>query len=86
MSKEIEFDDELDVSGKHSPMPLLKSRKAINKLDRKEVLKVITTDSDSVADLQKWADDTKNIKLVGEEHVEDEAGDVVYVLYLKRLR
>jgi tRNA 2-thiouridine synthesizing protein A len=87
MSKkdEIVFDDELDVSGKKSPMPLVKSRKAVNKLERGEVLKVITTDIDSVSDLQEWADETKNVELVDNEVLEEDDEKIFHV-YLKRVQ
>lgn len=81
----IEFNHELDVKGAKCPMPLVKSRKAINGLGVGDVLKVIATDRGSVADFQGWAKTAKNIELLEQETVSDNGTDL-YVHYLKRTK
>ena len=38
------FDQELDASGLNCPLPILRAKKALNGMQRGEVLKVISTD------------------------------------------
>jgi len=79
----IQFDQTLDVKGAKCPMPLVKSRKAINTLAVGEVLQVVATDRGSVADFQGWAKMAKNMELLEQETVQD-SGQDLYVHYLKR--
>jgi TusA-related sulfurtransferase len=81
----VTFDEMLDVKGAKCPMPLVKSRRAVNKLDVGNVLKVVATDRGSVADFQGWAKTAKNIDLLEQETVQ-ENGEELYVHYLKRTK
>lgn len=81
----VEFNEVLDVKGAKCPMPLVKSRKAINGLEVGSVLKVVATDRGSVADFQGWAKTAKNIELLAQE-TEQENGSDLYVHYLKRTK
>ncbi len=81
----VEFDQELDVKGAKCPMPLVKSRKAINALDIGQVLKVVATDRGSIADFQGWAKTAKNIELLDQEELADN-GASMYVHYLRRTK
>lgn len=79
----IEFNRTLDVKGAKCPLPLVKSRKAINDLNVGEVLQVIATDRGSVADFQGWAKTAKNVEIVAQETV-NENGQELFVHYLRR--
>lgn len=81
----MEFDQTLDVKGAKCPMPLVKSRKAINNLGVGEVLQVVATDRGSVADFQGWVKTAKNVDLLEQETVQDN-GTELYVHYLKRTK
>lgn len=81
----IEFNQELDVKGAKCPMPLVKSRKAVNSLNIGEVLKVVATDRGSVADFQGWAKTAKNIELIEQEEAADN-GNALYIHYLRRTK
>lgn len=81
----VEFDQELDVKGAKCPMPLVKSRKAVNNLEVGKVLRVIATDRGSVADFQGWAKTAKNIELIEQEEAA-ENGTPLYVHYLRRTK
>lgn len=83
MTQNIEITQELDVRGLNCPMPLVKSRKAVNALPVGGVLKVVATDRGSVKDFQAWAKTAKNIELVGQEEVQQD-GQTLYIHYLKR--
>jgi tRNA 2-thiouridine synthesizing protein A len=48
----------LDASGLACPMPVVRTRQAIDELASGEVLEVISTDRGSVRDLPAWAGST----------------------------
>jgi tRNA 2-thiouridine synthesizing protein A len=50
----------LDASGLACPMPVVRTRQAIDELAPGEVLEVISTDRGSVRDLPAWAESTGN--------------------------
>lgn len=47
---------ELDATGLSCPMPLLKAKQALNRLETGQYLRVLATDSGSVRDFQVFAD------------------------------
>ena len=47
-------DHVLDASGLNCPLPILKTKKAINKMEIGQVLEVLSTDAGSVKDLQAF--------------------------------
>ena len=77
------FTETLDVKGAKCPMPLVKTRKAINNLAVGDVIKVVATDRGSIADFQGWAKTAKNIELLEQETVQDN-GQELFVHYVKR--
>jgi TusA-related sulfurtransferase len=81
----MEFDQELDVKGLKCPMPLVKSRKAVNTLAVGGVLKVIATDRGSIADFQGWAKTAKNMELLDQQTIQNN-GQPLYVHYLRRTK
>ena len=50
----------LDASGLACPMPIVKTRMAINELASGEVLKLISTDRGSCTDVPAWTQSTGN--------------------------
>ena len=72
------FNLELDCKGMNCPLPILKTKKAIDGLQSGEVLKVIATDPGSVKDMESWANRTGN-PLIGHT----EAGDV-HTYYIRK--
>ena len=50
----------LDASGLNCPLPILKTKKALNKLDAGTILEVISTDAGSVKDLEAFCNQTGN--------------------------
>ncbi|MCK5902279.1 MAG: sulfurtransferase TusA family protein [Cocleimonas sp.] len=65
-----DFDDTLDARGLNCPLPILRCKKAINKMDSGQVLQIIATDPGSVKDFQAFCKQTGNELLSS-----DEAGD-----------
>jgi len=49
------IDAELDTSGLHCPLPILKAKKALASLRSSQVLRVIATDPDSVRDFETFS-------------------------------
>ncbi|HCP34909.1 MAG: sulfurtransferase TusA family protein [SAR324 cluster bacterium] len=79
MSEEIKVDLEIDCSGLSCPLPILKTKKAINSLTEGQVLKVISTDPGSNQDMPSWSKRTGNPILKTEE----EGGSFVYYIQSK---
>jgi tRNA 2-thiouridine synthesizing protein A len=73
-----EFDETLDCSGLSCPMPILKTKKAVDKMESGQVLKMIATDPGSLPDVQAWASKTGN-ELLGHE---EESG--TFTFYIKK--
>ena len=65
---ETSFDTELDCRGLNCPIPILKTKKAVDKLSSGQVLKMLATDPGSVNDVQSWSKRTENSLL---DHSED---------------
>lgn len=71
-------DQTLDCSGLSCPMPILKTKKAIDSLQSGQVLKMIATDPGSVSDIEAFSRKTGHVLL----ECEQAAGK--YTFYLKK--
>jgi tRNA 2-thiouridine synthesizing protein A len=74
----MNFDKELDARGLSCPLPILKTKKALNDLASGQVLKVVATDPGSVKDMQAFANQTGNPLLSTAEENKD------FVFFLKK--
>ena len=63
-----EFDTELNCEGLNCPLPILKTKKAIDGMNSGQLLKMTATDPGSVNDMDSWSKRTGN-ELVS--HAED---------------
>jgi TusA-related sulfurtransferase len=79
MSAEFDIAETLDVKGASCPMPVVKTKSAIDDLGDGEVLEVLATDPGSMSDIDGWADGTAGVELV--DQVE---GDDVYKHYVRK--
>lgn len=70
---EIKVDDVLDCKGLACPMPVVRTKKAVENLQAGQVLEVQATDHGSLADLKGWATRTGHQYLGSKE-----AGDVLH--------
>ena len=52
----VKPDTTLDAKGLSCPMPLLKTKKAIDKIDSGQILEVISTDAASKNDIPGWCE------------------------------
>jgi len=73
----------VDVSGEMCPMPVLKTRQAIEKIAVGEVLEVISTDPASKPDFEAWARRTGH-KIVAFE--EEKSDPVRYHFFIQRVK
>lgn len=60
MSADIKADQVLDAKGLSCPLPILKTKKAVEAMTKGQVLKVETTDPGSKNDMSAWAKRTGN--------------------------
>jgi tRNA 2-thiouridine synthesizing protein A len=79
MTAEIDITDTLDVKGASCPMPVVKTKQAMDELAEGEVLEVVATDSGSMSDIQGWADGTDSVELLDQDE-----GDGVYRHYVEK--
>ena len=56
----MRFDQELDARGLLCPLPILKTKVAMDKLQNGQVLKVVATDAGSMRDMEAFARQTGN--------------------------
>jgi len=68
----------LDAKGLACPLPVVKARLEIEKLDSGEVLEVLATDPGSVSDFDNWT------KMSGHELVASSENDGVYAYLIKK--
>jgi tRNA 2-thiouridine synthesizing protein A len=74
------FDQTLDCTGLTCPMPILKTKKAIDAMQVGQVLKMIATDPGSVPDMNAWTAKTGHQLL---SHEQD--GDQ-YIFFVKKTK
>ena len=72
-------DQVLDCSGLACPMPILKTKQAVDALDAGQVLQMIATDPGSTSDVEAWTARTGHTLL---EHRED-GGKFVFLIEKK---
>ncbi len=66
----------LDCSGMLCPIPVVKTKKAINEMEIGEILEMISTDPGALPDMEAWARQTKHDLL--ESH--DEGGKYRFMI------
>ncbi len=74
------FDQTLDCSGLACPMPILKTKKAVDGLQVGQVLKMIATDPGSVPDVNAWSSKTGQ-ELLGYEQDGDK-----FIFFIKKVK
>lgn len=79
MSEAFDITETLDVKGESCPMPVIKTKSAVDDISEGGVLEVLSTDSGSISDIDGWAAGTDGVELL--EQVED--GDI-YKHYVEK--
>jgi tRNA 2-thiouridine synthesizing protein A len=75
---DVKFDQVLDAKGLSCPLPILKTKKAVESLSKGQVLKVETTDPGSKNDMASWA------KRTGNEILKVEEGSGSFTFFIKK--
>ncbi|TCS96836.1 sulfurtransferase TusA family protein [Hazenella coriacea] len=68
----------LDARGLSCPMPIVRTKKAMDTLQSGDILEVQTTDSGSVNDLTSWT------KSTGHQMLDSKENDGVYVFWIQK--
>ena len=69
---------ELDTKGMNCPMPILKAKKAMKRLDKGNIIKILATDPGSVEDFGAFC------RTGGHELVESSEADGVFTYIIKK--
>jgi len=76
----INPDQVLDCSGLACPMPILKTKKAVDSMALGQILKMIATDPGSTPDIEAWTQKT------GHQLVETEQDGNKFIFYIKKTK
>ncbi len=71
-------DKELDARGMNCPLPILRTRKALNEMVAGQVLRIVATDPGSVKDMEAFS------KQTGNELLSQATGEKEYVFYIRK--
>jgi tRNA 2-thiouridine synthesizing protein A len=74
----MQFDKELDARGLNCPLPILRTKKALNEMTSGQVLKIVATDPGSVKDFQAFS------KQTGNELLSSDTADKEFIFFMKR--
>lgn len=74
----IKSDVQLDAKGLACPMPIVKTKKAMNDVAEGQVLEIQATDKGSVADLAAWS------KTVGHQYIGSNEDNGVFYHYIRK--
>lgn len=77
MSAEIRPDKSIDCKGLCCPLPVLETKKAIDKLKIGQILEILSTDEGSKRDIPAWA------KRAGHELLDMKEGEV-FKIYIRK--
>ena len=78
MEQTLSIDREVDARGLNCPLPILRTKKALNDMKSGQVLRILATDPTALRDFQAFAKQTGNELL---QHVEQ---DGVFSFLLRR--
>jgi tRNA 2-thiouridine synthesizing protein A len=78
MPEEIDPDISLDLKGLACPVPMVKVNENISKIKEGKILKAVTSDPGSLADLPSWA------KSTGNKIIRIDKGKKQFTFYIKR--
>ena len=78
MEQTVSIDREVDARGLNCPLPILRTKKALNDMNSGQVLRILATDPTALRDFQAFAKQTGNELL---QHVEQ---DGVFTFLLRR--
>ena len=71
----MQIDQLLDAKGLDCPLPLLKAKQALNKMQPGQTLEVLATDQGSIRDFQVFAEQSGN-QLVLSEQIKEQQDEI----------
>ncbi len=74
----MDFDKDLDARGLNCPLPIIRTKKALNDLGSGQVLRIASTDAGSVKDMEAFARQTGNQLLASSQQ------DGAYLFFLRK--
>lgn len=74
----------IDVTGQSCPMPVVRTKQAVDDTAVGDVVEVLATDSGSVSDIAGWADSLDTVELLGQSESSAD-GQTVYHHYVERV-
>lgn len=74
----MNIDKELDTRGNNCPMPILRTKKAIDELSTGEVLKISASDPGSVKDMEAFCRQT------GNDLIQSQQEDSTFFFYIRK--
>ncbi|MGM0844917.1 MAG: sulfurtransferase TusA family protein [Bacillota bacterium] len=74
----MKADKVLDAKGLACPMPIVKTKKAMNDMDTNQILEILTTDKGAKSDLTAWA------KSSGHQMMDHKEEDNVFTFWIKK--
>jgi len=80
MAGTAKVDQTLDCKGLLCPLPVIRTKQAIDKMSVGQVLEMLSTDPGSVADMQAWS------KRTGHELLEHRQEAGVYQFYIRKTK
>ena len=73
-----QLNKELDCQGLSCPLPILKTRKAMDELSSGQILKLVCTDPSSIDDFTSWSSSTGHILLSSNKQ------DEIYIYLIQK--
>lgn len=83
MSQQADVSQTIDATGEVCPIPLAKTKGAIDGLAGGDVLEVLSTERNSLPDFESWAEMTDGVELLDQVEAEQD-GEPVYKHYVKK--
>lgn len=74
----------IDVTGQSCPMPVVRTKQAVDDIAIGDVLEVLATDSGSVSDIAGWADSLATVELLAQSESSAD-GETVYHHFVERV-
>lgn len=78
MPDAIKTDQTLDCKGLLCPLPIIRTKQAIDKMELGQTLEMISTDPGSIPDMQAWS------RRTGHELLDYTKNDGLFVFYIRK--
>ncbi len=80
MAETIKVDQKLDCKGLLCPLPVIRTKQAIDKMTIGQTLEMISTDPGSIPDMQAWSRQT------GHELLEHKKDNGLFIFYIRKAK